>query len=244
MEITATISSLNQFLEIIEGYELNSGHFFRGERRDDYELRPKIGRLTKPPTGRIKLSPYPIEVVHEKTILERFKAASRPFIRVPPENDWEWLALAQHHGLPTRLLDWSTSPLVALYFAVGEPTGNYWLSQEQLATRDYKGAAAFYVMRVKQSHLTTGEADPFKSDGLFFAGHVTQRIAAQRGLFSIQTKPHESFRRGHIYKYRIKFKAREKLRKQLELFGITHDFIYPGLDSIARSLQEQLNAFD
>src|SRR5689334_7081773 len=84
---------------------------YRGLRSSQFELIPCIGRLVPPPSSRSKSA-------NEKEILRLFKEKSLPFLSYIPATNWEWLALGQHHGLPTRLLDWTRNPLVACYFAV------------------------------------------------------------------------------------------------------------------------------
>lgn len=192
---------------------------FRGVTSVEHELVSTLGR--------INLRQGHDFISTEHRMLQVFKERSLPFLRTKPSNIWEWLALAQHHGLPTRLLDWTRNPLIAMYFAV---------------CKNHDGDSAVYVLREKNSIL---DAEKTNINDLvhgsimkYIPSHVTQRIIAQSGLFTIHTgdlsRPYQSDK---VDKLVIPKNNRKKLKQELYRYNIHEASVFPDLDGLSNHIK-------
>lgn len=215
-----TIESFEDLHKAVESYG-KRWMIYRGVKDISWGLIPKVGRYPK-----FKLL-SPSELLREEwTILRLFKDQALPYLEFRPEGDWEWLAIAQHYGVPTRLLDWTRNPLVAAYFAVEKP---------------HEGDSAIYAFR-KSTFINTQEhTDPFSWSkvGKFIPTHVTRRITAQTGLFTIHPNPRECFKSSSIDRLVIRNGDgfRKKLKSTLYKYGFHRGSLFPGLDGLAAHIE-------
>ncbi|MFZ3501534.1 type I restriction-modification system subunit M [Vibrio harveyi] len=193
---------------------------FRGVENKAYKLEPSIMRLGYDKEDEL--------INAEKRLFKHFKEQAIPHLEYNPSNDWEWLALAQHHGLPTRLLDWSRNPLVALYFAIESES-------------DTDGAV----------YILTDRKDPFDMDKQmkpleltskdevrkYMPANLTPRIIAQSGLFTVQTNLMAPYEPKGLTKLIIPKNAKVRIRKDLSRYGVNRYTIYPGLDGLSYHLK-------
>lgn len=187
---------------------------FRGHADAQWKLLPKAGR---PPYCDIE----------DKSVFESWKRRAIEHIRVMPTSDWEWLAIAQHHGLATRLLDWTTNPLNAAYFAVRE-------SRE--------ADAVIYAARFKY-RVVTDVVHPMEFLGVatYWPSGVVPRITRQGGVFTIHGKPSVPLEAGpegltELKTIVIPHKVRDSLVRELSYYGINAVTLFPDLDGLSAFL--------
>jgi hypothetical protein len=206
-----TIQSVEDLLGIVQEYA-NTSVIYRGVTSSKYELVPPVGRRRR---GKKALAPK-----DERYILSLFKQRAIAHLHRTPNDDWEWLAIAQHHGLPTRLLDWTRNPLVAAYFAVVEK---------------HDGDSAIYAYKSNRHLQIQKHPDPFAVDRVarVVPSHSTLRITVQSGLFTIHPNPVSPFANSEIDKFVIPAQHRKAIKKTLDKLGINTASMFPDLDGIA-----------
>ncbi len=212
--------NFQQYHEHVQAYDPNFT-IYRGVSKVGYELITTLGRVNLKENDSFRAV--------EKRTLKIFKERATPFLTSIPANDWEWLALAQHHGLPTRLLDWTRNPLVALYFSVISDNSNE--------------PSAVYVLHQKNQQAVDVETNknPLKMVGdpmRYIPNHVTQRIITQNGLFTFHpNNPEDPFSTENIDKIIIPAERRKIFKQELYRYGIHEASMFPGLDGLANHIK-------
>lgn len=215
--------SINNWMELANLVEehRDGSWLYRGESTDHEELKPKAGRIGSR-RGAARKQPY--DPAHEREALRIFKREARPHLGHRPETDLEWMAIAQHHGMSTRLLDWSESLLVAAFFAVFDA-----------GTR---GNGVIYAVENVPTATEAMEREPFqiKSVRLYRPPHISPRIPAQRSVFTYHPSPTEDFRSKKVVKYEIDKGQCGRIKNLLDRCAINESSLFPDIDGLSRYL--------
>jgi hypothetical protein len=208
-----------KFVEFIDA-RTHTRWVFRGVGSPMHRFVPSVGRTPA------------YNALDEVRVFRAFQHSAGSMLEAPLGNDWEWLAVAQHHGLPTRLLDWSTNPLVACFFAVASGSQN--------------ADAVVHGFSISEDETVdiAKHSGPFAIDKVLFLlpTKTAARIVNQRGLFSVHPKPDIPWEASGVVSFTIPARMRARFRRRLFKMGIDHSHIYPDLGGLCETLKWRYEA--
>lgn len=208
-------------VQLFENFRDKRYFMFRGQNCYEWKLLPKAGR-----SEYIKsYSP----TFTEQEIFNSWKRYAIQYLNIEPKNEMDWYALAQHHGLATRLLDWTKNPLTALYFSV-----NDYFDED----------AAVFIIRQKKALIfdNIDNFNPFSIEGvrIIYPKSISPRIVSQRGIFTISNTPHvpleESSENLDVIKVKVMRNCKRDILDTLDFYGINQMSIFHDLDNLSSYL--------
>ncbi len=244
-----------------ESGRLRSYAVYRGMNDASRHLLTSLDRLGTP-----ELQPHVKGYDLEEHILRNFMRYSRPYLPTPQPNDWELLVIAQHHGLATRLLDWTYSPLVAAHFATldGDPRSDrvlwrldyrrmhqrFQLPPLALMVSDLENLVHSRGLKSIWDLARTRELPQGNFVCLLEPPSLDARLVAQSATFTIssdKTCALDEILQGEglaqaLTRFILPASAVNLVRDQLDLCGINERRLFPDLDGVAAEMRRYYSA--
>jgi hypothetical protein len=248
---------VGSWLELQECLFSDSWHAELGRHRSDFAFRGESDAANELTTSLMRLGGDYASL--EQHLLRSFRKYT-PRGEMPSDSVWDLLAVAKHHNLPTRLLDWSYSPYVALHFVTASPArygvdGAVWMvdfvrAREHLpgplreALED-EGGNAFTAELLDTAARTLRDFDRLGDDfvAFFEPPSLDERIVNQYGLFSLMPDPSARLDRwleGHpelVRRLVVPAELKWEVRDKLDQANVTERVLFPGLDGLSSWLK-------
>lgn len=218
----ARIGSFKEFHDVVSRHhEEWRCWYYRGHVSTAYKLVPKVGR--PPFAGK----------TDDRLMFERWKRHAIAYVQPSPSrlSERDWLAIAQHHGLATRLLDWTFNPMAAVFFSLVDGNGKVDESRDSAVYAHYS-RGDFVDM--------TNEVDPFAVAGIHRVapGSVAPRIGRQGGIFTLHGPPDRGLE-DHLptgdalQRLIIERACKKEFAVQLSHYGVNRMSMFPDLDRLS-----------
>ena len=243
-KIPTHINSVSKYFEVIEHtLQPKDVFWFRGHADIKWDLRPSALRLEGVKNRE--------KALHN--LLSEFKKFAYHKVPNPPQysDELAWMGMAQHHGLPTRFLDWTQSPAVALYFCVSSKTNTngaiYLMNPLDVNFKAKKERRVFDIgqdkkMIVKYLDLNgvqnaRGQVPTIAINPIY----NSERVLLQRGAFTLHGNKYFSINGSHVsslLELEVKAKDKKKLMRELARIGIDRMSIFPEVEHIGTYLRK------
>lgn len=257
--LVRTVATLREFTEFIEIRQqgVESRLWYRGLSNSQHRLVPSLYRHSES-------ADIEAFAALEHELLARFRQRSIPYLDRQLYTSWDYLFVMQHYGVPTRLLDWTENPYIALFFALSKIESSrqspdtlhdaaIWIldpakwNRKALDYQSFSGGILSPEDSQVGGYAAGADLTMMNNHPVaIFGAHNSTRIVAQRGVFTIfgkDCRPMDQIYTGYgfpedcLVQLQIPATALPLIKKSLESIGITASVVFPDLEGLAQEIR-------